>query len=151
MAEMRRTADRAEHVLSRVLAMGMLLLVVVAASAFATGYSAQMGRANHTSVATTASRPGDGTQGDPVVFSGSMPGVGMGIWVDERGRPVPPPPGGGQALVRAAQDAGTVLVAGGALLAGLWYVGRRLIARRNLRRWELEWQRVGPEWSRGKR
>lgn len=143
MTMMRRPTARAERVLSRVLAMGMLLVVVVAASAFAAGYSARMERTQPTPAVLTA------TVRCPAVVSDSMPGVGTGVWMDECGRPVPPPPGGGQALVRAATDAGTVLIAGGVLLAGLGYVARRTITRRNLRRWEREWRRVGPEWSRG--
>ena len=81
--------------------------------------------------------------------SGSMAGVGMGIWVDERGRAVPQPPGADRALVRATTDAGTVLIAGGVLIGGLWWAARRAINRRDLRRWERDWKRVGPLWSRG--
>jgi hypothetical protein len=163
MSRMWRPTDRAEYVLGRVLVMGVLLLVVMSASAFAAGYSTRMGRGHDTAGATatalepdrgaapTAARPGETTPAGPVLGSGSAAGVGVGIWVDERGRPVPQPPGADRALLRAATDAATVLIAGGALLGGLWWAARRAITSRNLRRWEREWRRVGPEWSRGAR
>jgi hypothetical protein len=164
MSKMPRPTDRAEYVLSRALGMGVLLVVVLAASAFAASHSARMERTHHSSVATasaglepdTGRTPGapkhdQGGPGDPAMVGGSMAGVGAGIWVDGRGRAVPPPPGADEALVRAAIDAGTLLIAGGALLAGLRYLTRRAITRRNLRQWELEWQRIGREWSSGRR
>jgi hypothetical protein len=158
MKGMRRPTDHAEFVLNRVLAVGVLLLIAVAATPFAAGYAARIERTQHAPTSQTAiglrpvgeqppttARREESARGGPVVVSA---GVGSGIWVDERGRPAPPPRGGGAALIGAATDAGAILIAGGALLAGLWYLSRRVITRRNLRRWELEWGRVGPEWSR---
>jgi hypothetical protein len=83
--------------------------------------------------------------------SGSPAGVGVGIWLDQDGRPVSPPPGSGRAVLAGAMSAGQVLIVGGAVLSLLRVGTRRVITARNLKRWEREWARVGPDWDRGTR
>jgi hypothetical protein len=79
---------------------------------------------------------------------GLAAGAEVPVWVDPSGAVVPAP-----VSVHDAQPAGllacvAVVVAGGAVLAGLWWVVRRATAARNADIWEQEWTRVGPAWRR---
>jgi hypothetical protein len=85
-------------------------------------------------VPVTAVRPGtDGT---------------LRIWVDAAGALSHPPTTPGQAVQAAAVTAVAVALVGLALLAGVWAGVRVLVDRSNAARWEREWARVGPRWSR---
>jgi hypothetical protein len=85
-------------------------------------------------VLVTAVRPGtDGT---------------MRVWIDAAGALSRPPTTPGQAVQAAAVTAVAVALAGLALLAGVWAGVRALVDRSNAARWERDWARVGPRWSR---
>jgi hypothetical protein len=85
-------------------------------------------------VPVTAVRPGtDGT---------------MRIWIDAAGALSRPPTTAGQAVQAAAVTFVAVALAGLALLAAAWAGVQALVDRRNAARWEREWARVGPKWSR---
>jgi hypothetical protein len=85
-------------------------------------------------VPVTATRPGtDGT---------------LRIWVDETGSLSRPPTTPGQAAQAAVVTFLAVVIVGIALLAGAWAGVRLLVDRSNAARWEREWARVGPRWSR---
>jgi hypothetical protein len=44
-------------------------------------------------------------------------------------------------------SAGSLLLGGGTVLIALWLGVRRLTGVANARRWEREWERVGPDWT----
>jgi hypothetical protein len=100
MKGMRRPTDHAEFVLNRVLAVGVLLLIAVAATPFAAGYAARIERTQHAPTSQTAiglrpvgeqppttARREESARGGPVVVSGGISGVGSG-WTsaDDRRR-----------------------------------------------------------------
>jgi hypothetical protein len=85
-------------------------------------------------VPVTAVRPGtDGT---------------LRIWIDATGALSRPPTTAGQAVQAAAVTFMAVALAGLALLAAAWAGSQALVDRCNAARWERDWARVGPKWSR---
>ncbi|MFE6280991.1 hypothetical protein [Streptomyces sp. NPDC057877] len=82
------------------------------------------------------------------VSGGTRAGDTVPVWIDSRGRTVPPPPDG--TAVREHALAVGVCAAGGAaafVLLGRAAV-RRVTTRRRLAEWEREWARTEPEWTR---
>ncbi|MFF8943424.1 hypothetical protein ACF1A5_14380 [Streptomyces sp. NPDC014864] len=72
----------------------------------------------------------------------------LDVWLDSRGRAVPPPPDGttvwqNTLTVGAAATGGTA-----ALVLLVHSAVRRVALRRRLAEWEREWARLGPEWTR---
>jgi hypothetical protein len=72
----------------------------------------------------------------------------VSIWVDGTGRPARPPATPAQAAQAGVVAAVVMVLLGLIVLSGGWMGVRALVARSNDRRWEREWARVGPRWSR---
>jgi hypothetical protein len=89
-----------------------------------------------------------GRAGAPTRPASVVPGDEVTIWVDGTGRPSRPPTTPAQAVQAGVVTAVTMLLLGLAALGGGWAGVRALVARSNDRRWEREWARVGPRWSR---
>lgn len=75
-------------------------------------------------------------------------GTDVPIWIDRSGAAVPAPTGPIDAAFLGAACGIGVLAAVGCALAVMWVGARRAIDTRNAARWEREWERVGPQWSR---
>ncbi|MFC8448660.1 hypothetical protein [Kitasatospora sp. NPDC057223] len=74
-------------------------------------------------------------------------GATVGLWVDDRGKPVAPPrPGTEIATSAALSGAGAMAALSGAAVTG-YALGCRVINRRTAAAWEQEWEAVEPEWS----
>jgi hypothetical protein len=174
---LRRGTDRFEDAVAWVLmSIGLVLLVVavmigVGTRAGAIERAAAV-RATHTEVAATvlADVPvlaaegatstkrwatarwveRDGTTREDVVLvpGGVRAGTQVTVWVDRNGRIGPSPTSDAEALIVAVLGAFFTLLFGGILLGGAWAVVRRVTIAHNVRRWEEEWARVGPEWTR---
>jgi hypothetical protein len=82
------------------------------------------------------------------VPGGVRAGTQVTVWVDRNGRIGPSPTSDAEALIVAVLGAFFTLLFGGILLGGAWAVVRRVTIAHNVRRWEEEWARVGPEWTR---
>jgi hypothetical protein len=69
------------------------------------------------------------------------------VWLDADGevsvRSLRP----GSAVVAGIVTAAGLLLGGVAVLLALWFGVRSLTDACNARRWEREWERVGPDWS----
>ncbi|MGC5039976.1 Rv1733c family protein [Streptomyces sp. DT190] len=75
-------------------------------------------------------------------------GTRVTVWTDGAGRLVGTPPGPAESLFQAV---GTGVLAGAVAGAAVWGCGRlaRLrLDRLRLDRWDAEWARVGPQWTR---
>jgi hypothetical protein len=70
------------------------------------------------------------------------------VWVDDAGVLSHPPATAAQAVQAAVVTAIGVALAGIALVAAAWAGVGALVDRWNSARWEREWARVGPRWSR---
>jgi hypothetical protein len=70
------------------------------------------------------------------------------IWVDDAGRATRPPVTPAQTGQAAVLVAIAMAAAGTVALGGIWLAVRALVDRLNAARWEREWARVGPRWSR---
>lgn len=80
--------------------------------------------------------------------AGTRAGSTMTVWLDRDGRAVAPPVDEAGAVVIGGGAAMALLVGGGMVLGGCWAAVRGLLWRANSARWQREWARVGPEWSR---
>lgn len=83
--------------------------------------------------------------------AGARAGAAVPVWLDRDGRVVRRPVGDVAAAVAGGLAAVGLLVGGGAVLGACWAGVRRVVGRANSARWEREWERVGPEWSRSVR
>lgn len=85
-------------------------------------------------------------------FVATDPGVpasaSVPIWMDRSGAAVAAPTGPFEAAVLGTAGGLGALAVQWSLLALLWVGARRVVDGRNAARWEREWQRVGPQWSR---
>jgi hypothetical protein len=79
-----------------------------------------------------------------------VPAVGQRIliWIDARGAVTRPPATPDQAVQAAVVVSVALAVTGLVAIGGIWLAVRALTARLNAARWEREWARVGPRWSR---
>ncbi|MFF2521107.1 Rv1733c family protein [Streptomyces liangshanensis] len=83
------------------------------------------------------------------VPGGQRAGSTVRIWVDARGRPVPPPATPDEADFHATLLGGlAALVSGGTVLC-FGALARQRLYRQRMRHWSEEWDRIAPEWSRG--
>lgn len=82
---------------------------------------------------------------------GAEAGSTVEIWIDRDGRIVGPPVDATGAVATGVVAALGLLLLGGPVLALCWAGVRTLTGRVNAVRWEREWARVGPEWSRNPR
>ena len=72
----------------------------------------------------------------------------ISIWIDARGNRVDPPTASAT-LIADAVGYGILFLTGGWVLIGsLWWTARRVLDRINAARWDLDWARTGPGWSR---
>jgi hypothetical protein len=86
--------------------------------------------------------------GDYPVPAGSHAGQPVKVWIDQAGNLEQPPMNAAQVGNRVVADTMGVLGALAVLLAGLVMLIRRILDRRRLASWEIEWLTVGPRWSR---
>lgn len=70
------------------------------------------------------------------------------VWLDRAGRVELPPLTSAQASDRVIVATVTALAALAMLLAGLPWLGRKVLDRRRLAGWEAGWLAVGPRWTR---
>ncbi len=84
----------------------------------------------------------------PVPGVWGRPGDRVEVWIDATGTAARPPATPAEAVQAAAVAAVAVLTAGLVLLCAAWLGLRALTARCNDARWEREWARFGPLWSR---
>ena len=70
------------------------------------------------------------------------------IFLNQAGQPQMPPLTAGQVWDRAAADTLIALTGLALLLTGSCWLARRVLYRRRLANWEIEWLTVGPLWSR---
>lgn len=75
-------------------------------------------------------------------------GSKQAVWLNQAGRPQMPPLTAGQVWDRAAADTLIALTGLALLLTGSCWLARRVLYRRRLANWEIEWLTVGPLWSR---
>jgi hypothetical protein len=92
---------------------------------------------------------------DGVRHTGDVPAAAMrsagskqAVWLNKAGQPQMPPLTPGQVWDRAAADTLMTLAGLAALLTVTCLLARRVLYRRRLASWELEWLTVGPLWSR---
>jgi hypothetical protein len=168
----RRATDRVEDLTAWLLVTAGLLMVVLAGATASAVYRDSLRRAGtesaqrHQVDAEVIARPVGvsaryqvGTarwSSDGIPHIGRVPltatrpsadGV-VRIWVDAAGAPSRPPTTSAQAMQAAVVTAVAICLVGLALLAGAWAAMRALVDRWNAARWEREWARVGPRWSR---
>jgi hypothetical protein len=74
-------------------------------------------------------------------------GSKQAVWLNKAGRPQMPPLSAGQVWDRAAADTLIALTGLALLLTGACWLARRVLYRRRLANWEIEWLTVGPLWS----
>jgi hypothetical protein len=72
----------------------------------------------------------------------------ISIWIDQTGNRVDPPEPPGFMLADAVAYGVSALVGGWVLLASLWWAACRVLDRINAARWDLDWARTGPGWTR---
>jgi hypothetical protein len=92
---------------------------------------------------------------DGVRHTGDVPAAAMrsagskqAVWLNQAGQPQMPPLTPGQVWDRAAADTLIALAGLAAVLTVTCLLARRVLYRRRLASWELEWLTVGPLWSR---
>ncbi|MFD6556169.1 hypothetical protein [Streptomyces sp. NPDC058398] len=91
----------------------------------------------------------DGTPhvGSALVESGHKAGSHVVIWTDARGRPTTAPPTTSAAATEATLLGVAAAVALGGLVFGAGGLARWRLDQRRYRRWEREWERLGPQWG----
>jgi hypothetical protein len=169
----RRPTDRVEDLVAWLLAAAGLLTLVLAGAVAGAVHGDGVARSvtevaqRHDAVAELVTHPGPlsgryqvgvarWTTADGTVHTGRVPVTAvrpgtdgrMRIWIDAAGALSRPPTTAGQALLAAAVTFVAVTLAGLALLAAAWAGVQALVDRRNAARWERDWARVGPRWSR---
>jgi hypothetical protein len=80
--------------------------------------------------------------------AGTRAGATVPVWLNRGGTVQTPPLSAGQVRDRVTLAAAVGLTALAVLLAGLSWLGRRLLNRRRLAGWETAWLAVEPQWSR---
>jgi hypothetical protein len=177
---LRRRTDRVEDAAAWLLTAAGLVLVVVAGMLGAATYAERAEQIRHQAaripatavllepaplltghytgvrpvvpVAAQWSAPdGSPRSGSVPAISGSTAGVEVLIWIDRDGHSVAPPSTPLDAVTAGLGSAVALLVLGEAALVAGWAALRRVIMARNLRRWEREWTRIGPDWGRSVR
>ncbi len=82
------------------------------------------------------------------VPSGTVSGQQVTLWLDTAGRPADPPASPALSADNADFLAASCWIGfSGTLIAGV-ALGQRLVNNADLRRWEQEWKRVEPQWTR---
>lgn len=82
------------------------------------------------------------------VYPDRHAGDRISIWIDQRGNRVDPPKTSGT-LIADAVGYGILFLTGGWVLLGLlWGIACCVLDRINAARWDLDWARTGPGWSR---
>lgn len=177
MAQRRRPTDVVEDVAAWILAsVGVFLLVAAVLSGFAVHAAvSERSRVAHATLVPAEAvlvedapvvRVSDGgpvavrvdavwTGRDGLPSAGTVPvsspataGATVPIWLDRDGRAVPEPVGEAGAVFAGVVLGVVVLLVGGSVAWGCWVGVRWVTGRVNAVRWEREWERVGPEWSR---
>jgi hypothetical protein len=82
------------------------------------------------------------------VAAGTNAGNEVPIWLARDGARVPAPPTQSNAVGAGLVSGLGVLLAGETVVGGVWLLVRRATAAANARRWEREWDIIGPRWAR---
>ncbi|MER5401097.1 hypothetical protein [Streptomyces sp. NPDC002599] len=85
--------------------------------------------------------------GSALVESGHKAGSHVVIWMDPRGRPTTAPPTTSAAATESTLLGVAAAVALGGLVFGVGGLVRWRLDQRRYRRWEREWERLGPQWG----
>lgn len=92
---------------------------------------------------------------DGVRHTGDVPAAAMlsagskqEVWLNQAGQPQMPPLTAGQVWARAAADTLIALAGLAVLLMISCWLARRMLYRRRIASWEIEWLTVGPLWTR---
>ena len=91
---------------------------------------------------------GQDRSGNIAVDVGMAAGRTVRIWVDAAGRPTDVPLAHRAVQARAATVAAVATLALVIVLSFLAWAGRKLLDRRRLADWELDWAIVGPQWTK---
>jgi len=86
-------------------------------------------------------------EGEVLARADSRAGTQVQIWLDGEGELARPPLTELGAVLNGLVLAGVVLSVGGCVIVALWKGLRRMTGAHNMRAWEREWDRVGPEWT----
>jgi hypothetical protein len=70
------------------------------------------------------------------------------IWIDQHGNRADPPQTPGFVIANAAVPGVDVVVGGWVALGALWWIVCRVLSRINATRWDMQWARIEPGWSR---
>ena len=82
------------------------------------------------------------------VGAGTNAGDEVRIWIGQDGARVSAPPTQSNAVGAGLLSGLGVLLVGGTVVGGVWLLVRRATASANARRWEREWDTIGPRWTR---
>jgi hypothetical protein len=86
-------------------------------------------------------------EGDVLARSHNRAGDQVSIWLDRNGNLTSPPSSPLSAALGGMVIGILVLGLGLSPIAAAWTGLRRIIFNRNVRAWEREWARIGPEWT----
>ena len=90
---------------------------------------------------------GSAHEGQTRVEPGSTPGTSVTVWTDPDGLLVTKPATEAQAGLRAAMIGMLVGVSAAAVPFGCGRVVRGRLEHRRMDQWDMEWERVGPQWG----
>lgn len=97
--------------------------------------------------ATWVGLDGEQRTGRVPVTGGTPAGSEVAVWLDRDGTVVEPPPTGFEVLAAGVLTGVGVLLVGGSVLALVWVKVERAIDEANARRWDREWDDIGPKWT----
>jgi hypothetical protein len=86
-------------------------------------------------------------EGEVMARSDGRAGAQVPVWLDHRGELTRPPSSELGAVLDGLAIAVAVLAMSGCVIVALWTALRCMTVAHNMRAWEREWARVGPEWT----
>jgi hypothetical protein len=92
-------------------------------------------------------RTGGQRTGVIFVTPSATAGSQVDVWVDADGTATTALSRRGAAVVAGIATGAVVVLGGSMMLAAAWRGVRRVTGARNVRQWEREWERVGPDWT----
>lgn len=97
--------------------------------------------------ATWVGLDGEQRTGRVPVTGGTPAGSEVAVWLDRDGTVVEPPPTGFEVVAAGVLTGVGVLLLGGSVLVLIWVRVKRAINAANARRWDREWDDIGPKWT----